>query len=153
MKIFKLERSQELPLTLDEAWHFFSNPQNLSLITPPNLGLNIKGQFKGEIYNGMMIEYTVKPIGGMVMDWVSEIKHVNKPYLFVDEQRTGPYKIWYHQHFFKQKGNKVEVIDVVYYALPLGLFAPIINHLIIKGKLNEIFSYRKKILDEKFPHR
>lgn len=152
MKIFKFERSQILPLSMDQAWQYFSNPLNLADITPPQLSLQIKGQYAGEIYNGMIINYTVKPLAGITMEWVSEIKHVNKPYLFVDEQRTGPYKFWYHQHFFKPKGKKVEIIDVVYYALPLGILANVLNHLIIKRKLNEIFEFRKEVLTQKFDH-
>jgi len=132
---------------------YFSNPQNLKEITPPKLSLQIKGQFEGEIFNGMMIEYTVKPLGGIVMQWVSEIKHVNKPFLFVDEQRTGPYKLWYHQHFFKPKGNKVEITDVFYYALPGWPLEQALNHFIIKGKLDAIFAYRKQVLDSKFNSR
>ena len=150
MKIFKLERSQILSISIDQAWEYFSNPLNLSEITPPQLSLHIKGDFEGEIYNGMIIEYNVKPVGGIIMQWVSEIKHVSKPFLFVDEQRKGPYKLWYHQHFFKPKGNKVEITDCVYYALPFGIFASALNHSFIKGKLDEIFTYRKKVLDEKF---
>ena len=140
-----------LPISLDEAWRFFSNPRNLSEITPPALGLRIKGSFEGEIYNGMIIQYTVMPFPGIAMDWVSEIKHVKERFLFVDEQRTGPYKMWYHQHFFKAKGTGVEITDIVHYALPGGPLAHLLNEFIIKGRLDAIFSYRKDILERKFP--
>ena len=150
MRIFKIERKQILPITIDQAWAYFSNPHNLSEITPPQLGLRIKSDVQGEIFNGMMIEYTVKPLGPMVMDWVSEIKHIHKPFIFVDEQSVGPYKIWYHQHLFKSQGKNVEVIDRVCYALPLGLFDGILNDLMVKNKLEEIFTYRKKVLQDRF---
>ena len=150
MKIFKLETAQVLPISFYEAWAFFSNPHNLSLITPPSLALRIKGSFEGEIQNGMIIEYTVMPFKGIVMDWVSEIKHVQKPYIFVDEQRTGPYKFWYHQHLFKAHPRGVEVIDKIYYALPGGLLAGVLNQCVIKGQLGSIFAHRRRVLEAKF---
>jgi len=150
MQIFKFERIQLLPITIEQAWAYFSNPNNLSELTPPELALHIKSLSCAEIYNGLMIEYTVKPLLGMEMPWVSEIKHVVRPFSFVDEQRVGPYKLWYHQHILKPKGDKLEVIDQIYYGLPGGPLAFLLNHFLIKRKLNEIFAFRKKVLAEKF---
>ena len=151
MKVFKLERSQILPISIEQAWEYFSNPLNLVEITPPNLSLRIKGNLDGRTTNGMLIEYTVKPLLGIEMDWVSEIKHVKAPYYFVDEQRLGPYKLWYHQHIFKALGNKkVEIVDVVHYSLPLGPLAMLLNKYIVQNKLSDIFNFRKQVLDQKF---
>jgi ligand-binding SRPBCC domain-containing protein len=30
--------------------------------------------------------------------WVAEMKYIREPFSFVDEQRVGPYKLWYHYH-------------------------------------------------------
>ena len=40
-----LERTQFLPITLEEAWTFFSTPRNLALITPPDMGFVIREPF------------------------------------------------------------------------------------------------------------
>ncbi len=151
MKVFRFERKQQLPISLEKAWSFFSDPLNLSQITPPALGLRMKGS-DGGMYNGKIIEYTVKPLLGIEMTWISEIKHVIEQSSFVDEQRAGPYKFWYHMHLFRAIGrDNVEIIDVVHYALPLGPFAQILDDVIVKRKLDEIFNYRKKVLQDKFP--
>jgi len=151
MKVFKFERTQVLPISIEKAWEFFSNPLNLAEITPPSLSLRIKGNFNGRTTNGMIIEYTVSPLLGIKMDWVSEIKHVQEPFFFVDEQRAGPYKFWYHQHYFKAIGKDlVEVVDVVHYALPLGILAPLLNKYIVHDKLVGIFNFRKYVLEQKF---
>ena len=85
------------------------------------------------------------------MAWVSEIKHVQAPNYFVDEQRSGPYQFWYHQHIFKALAKgQVEIIDVVHYALPLGPLSTLLNKYIVQGKLSEIFNFRKNILEQKF---
>ena len=41
MKIFRLEKSINLPITIEECWQFFSSPKNLKLITPAYMGFNI----------------------------------------------------------------------------------------------------------------
>lgn len=151
MKVFKLERSQVLPIGIEEAWQFFSDPKNLAEITPPSLGLCIKGKLDGMTTEGMLIEYTVRPVAGIAMDWVSEIKYVRAPHYFVDEQRVGPYKFWYHEHVFKALSPKeTEIIDVVHYALPLGVLAGVLNSCVVEDKLRAIFNFRKYVLDKKF---
>ncbi len=151
MKIFKFERTQILPISLEKAWVFFSNPLNLPQITPPSLGLCMKDSTDAAMYNGRIIEYSVKPLLGIQMTWVSEIKHLVEQRSFVDEQRSGPYKFWYHLHLFRPIGReKVEIIDVVHYALPLGILVQLFGGPIVSRKLEEIFNYRKEALEKKF---
>ena len=42
MKIYTLHTKQNLPITLQEAWDFLSNPKNLKTITPEYMGFIIK---------------------------------------------------------------------------------------------------------------
>lgn len=150
MKIYKLEYKQILPISIDQAWEFFSSPKNLSEITPAKLDMCIKECDSDDIYSGMILHYTVKPILNMRMNWLSEIKHVQKPFMFVDDQKIGPYKLWYHIHRFRRVGQGVEVHDVIYYALPGGILSGLLNGLIVSRKLKHIFDHRTKILDHKF---
>ena len=150
MKLYKLEQKQFLLLGIDQTWEFFSNPANLEKITPKNMNFNILTELPEEIYQGLLIEYTVTPIANISVKWVTEITAVDKPNFFIDEQRFGPYKFWYHQHFFKQVENGVEMTDIVNYALPFGLFGNLAYSLFVKKKLNSIFSYRKNFLKDYF---
>lgn len=144
---FILKQQQIIPVSIQKAWDYFSNPNNLAEITPPELSLCIKTRSDGTIYNGMIIEYDVRPIFNISMKWLTEIKHVTPPYFFVDEQRSGPYTLWYHQHFFKETQNGTEINDVVQYRLPYYslLFAPLVQR-----RLERIFGYRKDFLQRKF---
>ena len=47
-KVYSLKTFQKIPITLDEAWDFFSIPKNLSKITPDNMGFNIISKYHGE---------------------------------------------------------------------------------------------------------
>ena len=61
MKLHVLERRLEIPVTLKEAWDFFSNPANLTYITPPRLGFRMTSKAPGRIYTGLILTYTVSP--------------------------------------------------------------------------------------------
>lgn len=148
--MYQLKRIQKLPISVAEAWDFFSSPKNLATITPDELGFQIKSDLPEKMYPGMFIQYTVKPLLGIPMTWVTEITQVDEPHFFIDEQRVGPYAIWHHQHFFKAIPGGVEMMDIVDYRLPLAPFGNFMQPLIIKGKLKQIFDYRNEKMIELF---
>ena len=149
-KVHRLISIQNLPLSLEETWKFFSNPHNLLTITPAFLNLKVTNEmFGNEAYAGQIITYLVKPIAGIGVSWVTEITHVEKEKMFVDEQRKGPYKLWHHQHHFKTIEEGTEMRDIVHYRLPFGV-AGEIAHPIVKKKLLEIFQFSFKKTNELF---
>jgi len=150
MKLYRLHRTQKLPLSLNEAWDFFSNPRNLAIITPPSLGFKVTSEVPPRMYQGMIVTYTVTPLLNYPVRWVTEITHVDEGRMFVDEQRFGPYRFWHHQHLFEETEGGVEVTDLIHYALPLGPLGRIAHSLIVKRQLDEIFEFRRKYLKEKF---
>jgi ligand-binding SRPBCC domain-containing protein len=102
------------------------------------------------MYAGQIIEYYVKPILGIKLHWVTEITHVQDHAFFVDEQRFGPYSFWHHKHFLKEVSQGVEMNDLVHYKVPLGVLGNIVNRLLIRQQLKEVFDYRYKKIDELF---
>ena len=129
MKIFRLEKSIKLPITIEECWEFFSSPKNLKIITPDYMGFSIIDGEKTKMYSGQIIKYNVTPIFGINMKWVTEISHVKEYKFFVDEQRFGPYKFWHHKHFIKAIKGGVEMTDIVHYKLPMGFLGKIAHKI------------------------
>lgn len=150
MKIYSLHKIQTLPISLDEAWDFFSNPKNLNEITPPSMKFITLSGDERKMFPGQIIEYTVTPFMGIKMKWVTEITHVIPKDYFVDEQRFGPYALWHHKHFFKEVTGGVEIEDIVHYKLPMGILGQMVQPFIVRPKLEEIFEYRKERLIELF---
>lgn len=138
----KIEREQFLPISKEEAWNFFSSPKNLAKITPTSLGFKVHGEVPDAMYPGLFIEYTVSPLLGIPMKWVTEITHVSEGEYFVDEQRVGPYAIWHHEHFFKAVEGGVLMRDVVHYKVPFGLLGVLVHPIIVRPKLEQIFLFR-----------
>ena len=150
-KIHHLKSIQKLPVSVEEAWSFFSDPNKLIAITPPFLNLKITNEISGdEVYAGQVITYTVKPLLGLPMSWVTEITQVERLKLFVDEQRKGPYRLWRHQHHFKAIEGGVEMTDLIHYSLPVGILGNLAHALTVKNRLKEIFTYRYFKVNEIF---
>lgn len=147
MKIYELHKKQNLPISLDEAWDFLSDPKNLKTITPDHMGFDITSSDMRPMYQGQIIEYKVSPFPGIKSKWVTEITHVVPKKHFVDEQRFGPYALWHHKHFLKEIDGGVEMEDLIHYKLPMGVFGRVAAPL-VKKKLQEIFEYRKEKLLE-----
>ena len=148
--MYQLKRKQIVKTDLKTCWDFFSSPQNLKKITPEYMGFNIKYELPEKMYEGLMIEYTVKPVLGIPMTWVTEIKTVKDNLFFVDKQRKGPYKIWHHEHHFKEVDGGIEMTDIVSYEIPLGIIGRLAHSLFVRKKLESIFNYRIQMVDEIF---
>ena len=129
--------------------NFFSRPQNLAAITPENLSFKMISNHHGEVmYQGQIIEYIVKPVMHIPVRWLTEITTMKKHEYFIDEQRSGPYALWHHQHHFKEIKNGIEMTDIVHYKIPFGWFGDLAQTLFVHKKLRNIFSFRyQKIIE------
>ena len=130
MKIYRFKKSQLLPITINEAWDFLSDPNNLKKITPDYMGFNILEKEDTKMYAGQIIQYIVTPILGIPTKWVTEITHVKDKSYFVDEQRFGPYSLWHHKHFIKEVDGGIEMLDIIDYKIPLGFIGRLANPIL-----------------------
>ncbi len=148
--MYQLRREQLVKTDLTTCWDFFSSPKNLQKITPEYMGFDIKTPLPEKMYEGLMIAYTVRPLLNIPLEWITEIKYVHDKKFFVDEQRKGPYKMWHHEHHFQEVDEGVLMTDIVSYSLPLGFLGKIAHPIVVKNKLEEIFDYRVKKVEELF---
>lgn len=150
MKIYTKRSLQNLPISLQEAWDFLSDPKNLKTITPEYMGFIIESGADRPMFPGQIIQYIVTPIMGIKTKWVTEITHVQEQNYFVDEQRFGPYALWHHKHFIRAIPGGVEMEDIIDYKVPMGILGQLVHPFLVKPKLDEIFDYRHKKLIELF---
>lgn len=153
MQPYTFECTQILPIGIEQAWAFFTDPGNLPLITPPGMDFKFLSKPQSETYAGMIFCYTLRPLFGIKVNWTTEITHLNKPNIFVDEQRFGPYRFWHHQHIFKEVEGGVEMRDLVHYLLPHIQFAGAVNSFIVAPRLKRIFEFRRNALQQIFSAR
>lgn len=151
MGVYQFYREQKLKVTLPEIWDFISSPANLKEITPPFMGFDIQSDhLPDKMYAGMMIQYKVKPLLNIPMTWLTEITQVREGEYFVDEQRVGPYALWHHQHILEEIPGGVLMKDLITYRLPLGFLGSLVNKPLVRKKLEQIFDYRRKVLEQKY---
>lgn len=150
MKIYTLHKKQELPISIEEAWEFLSNPENLKIITPDYMSFDMISKDKKPLYAGQVLQYIVTPLLGIKTKWVSEITHVEHQKYFVDVQLFGPYSLWHHKHFINKIEGGVEMEDIIDYKVPFGILGQLAHPFLVKPKLEEIFNYRQQKLTELF---
>ncbi len=151
MGIHLINAVQRIPASLSTVWDFFSSPSNLQTITPGDMKFNVISKYHRErIYAGQIIEYTIRPVLGIPVYWMTEIIHVKDREFFADEQRKGPYRLWHHQHHFKEIPGGVEMTDIVHYQSPGWILEPVIDSLIVRPKLDKIFRFRYEVIEQQF---
>ena len=104
-----------------------------------------------EMYEGMLINYKVSPMLGLKLSWLTEITKIEPQKYFIDEQRVGPYKIWHHEHHFKEiNKNMTEMTDILTYNVGKGIVGTIAAALFVENKIQQIFDYRAEVIKKIF---
>lgn len=148
----ELHREILIDAPCETLWNFIATPNNLNLLTPPDLDFRIISELPDRMYNGLTIQYRIHiPFFG-THRWLTEIKHIREGVSFVDEQRLGPYRLWYHYHQIESLSYyKTKMTDHVTYALPFGPLGKMVHSLKVEQMLRDIFEYRRGKLQELFP--
>ena len=149
MKIYTLKFKQKINRKIDEVYPFFSNPENLSYITPSRLNFRILTPLPIKMQKGQIIDYTITILGKKIR-WRTIISEYEPSKYFIDQQLKGPYSKWDHTHIFKECKNGTMMIDKVTYSIPLGIIGQLAHSIWGKAELNRIFNYRYDIIEKIF---
>lgn len=152
--IHQLIRTQHIPASLEQVWEFFATPKNLEKMTPDDLKFEITHLNADSMFQGQMIGYKIQLAPIVNLTWLTEITHIKDDSdtlrYFVDEQRTGPYKIWHHLHQFEAVDGGVLMTDEVTYLMPFGPLGEIAHALKVKSQLEGIFTQRAEFTEKWF---
>ena len=144
MRVRNFQSQLWLPQSREKVFAFFSDAQNLDLITPPWLHFRTLTRGSGEMRPGMLMDHRLR-LHGFPLRWRSKITDWDPPARFVDEQVRGPYRLWIHEHRFEERNKGTLVRDHVCYAV---LFDFLIHRFFIRPDIERIFGYREKKLRE-----
>ena len=146
MRVRNFESQLWLRQSRDNVFAFFSDAQNLDLITPPWLHFRTTTPGSSEMRLDTIIDHRLR-VHGVPLRWRSEITLWDPPARFVDEQVRGPYRLWIHEHRFEEQNGGTLVHDHVRYAV---LFDVLLHRLLIRPDIERIFAYGEKKLREIF---
>lgn len=121
----------------------------LPALSPPDANVKIEHADIPQQVGSRIIINAKGPIGRI--RWVAKIVEVVEPHTvvfgeearFVDEQESGPFKSWRHEHEFERIDDKTtRMVDRVTYRAPLGPLGWIADWLIIRRQLRKMFAHR-----------
>jgi ligand-binding SRPBCC domain-containing protein len=136
--------SIRIPLPIEEVFHFFGDAANLERITPPELHFRIVTPQPISMAEGTLIDYRLRLFGAPML-WKTRISLWEPPHRFVDEQLSGPYKIWVHTHRFSSAIGSTLMEDEVVYELPFRPLGEVVYPL-VRLELNRIFGFRQRTI-------
>lgn len=137
-----------LDAPLAEVFPFFARAANLGALTPAWMGFRIRGGAPESIEVGAILDYRIA-LGPVPMDWRTEITVWEPGRRFVDVQRRGPYRLWWHEHTFQDHHGQTHVMDRVLIRLPFGPLGVLARPLVV-GTLHRIFHYRAHAMAQRF---
>ena len=120
-------------------------------MTPDDIGFKITHCLGERMYEGQIITYKLMIFPKVWVPWVTEITNVEMGRSFIDNQISGPYKLWHHLHTFEPHEDGVLMTDLVHYSIGFSLLGEIPHALFVREKLQQIFQYRKEVLRTIFP--
>lgn len=135
---------------MKKVWEFFSDPGNLALLMPEDMGFRALDAVPSEMYQGLILRYSVTPLAGVRLPWASRIEVIKPGEYFIDTQSEGPFKFWHHEHRFEPAASGTLIKDILHYRLPLEPVSKLFHHSIVRKKLDNIFRVRKERMTELF---
>lgn len=148
MREHVLRREQLLEVPTEQTFDFFADASNLEAITPPWLKFRITTPRPIEMQVGTLIRYRLA-LHGVPVSWLTRIQEWDPPRGFVDQQISGPYRLWHHTHSFEAVGpDRTRMVDVVRYGQRFGPFGAAAQVLLVRRDLDRIFDFRRDRIGE-----
>ena len=130
-----------VPVSLEQAFAFFSDAVNLEQMTPPWVNFQIRTPLPIAMREGTLIDYQID-LYGVPLPWRTRIDVWEPGVRFVDRQLIGPYLWWRHEHAFEAAGHGTRVTDHVEY-VPRAAW---LSGSLVKRDVERIFAFRQLAL-------
>lgn len=85
---------------------------------------------------------------GIPFRMTSKITAFDAPARFVDEQTSGPFASWWHEHRFETVDGHTQMTDVVRYSSPAGLLGRLVDRTVLEHYLLRLLQQRNAWLKE-----
>jgi ligand-binding SRPBCC domain-containing protein len=145
-----LEFESTIAAPLEKVWAFHQDVQrSLPALSPPGDDVQIESADLPVTMGSRIVILAKGPLGRI--RWVARIIDSQPPHAvvfgeearFVDEQESGPFKLWRHEHEFERiDGKTTRLLDRITYRVPLGPIGWIGDWLIVRRRLRAMFKHR-----------
>src|SRR5687768_7961201 len=98
-----------MPVSVEALWAWHTRPGALERLMPPWDRVRVVGR-SGGIADGSTVTLSV-PVGPVRLRWVSEHRNVRPPHGFADQQVSGPFAHWVHEHGMRADGPAASFLE------------------------------------------
>lgn len=148
-----------LPASIADVWAFHEDVQRaLPALSPPEARVAIQSA-ELPVRPGSRIVIIARGPLGVRLRWVARIIEHSPPghtagaerAAFVDEQESGPFAAWRHEHLFEAVSpNETRLTDRVSYRVPLGPLGRLADALFVRRQIVAMFRHRHEALRRSF---
>ena len=147
VKVRVIKRTSRVPLSLAQAFQFFSNPHSVVMLTPSVMQFRLVGNASETIKPGTVLDYRFR-FYRIPLRWRVRIDSVEAPNSFEDAQEKGPFGHWRHTQMFLAQGETTtEIRDRFEFGLPFGRVGEFVYRMFVKTMLRQMFDYRADKID------
>lgn len=126
---------------IEEVWKFHEAPDALFQLTPPAQDIRVLTHIGG-IGVGARLVISVRLLGPFRTTWHALHIACTPPTLFIDEQESGPFSYWHHEHRFASVDGGTTLTDAISFRLPGGSLINWLAAPIVRLQLSSLFRYR-----------
>lgn len=149
-----LEFTTTLAAPLARLWEFHQDVKgSLPALSPPGKPVKIESADLPPVVGARIVILAKGPLG-MRIRWVARIVEYAPPHAvgfgeearFVDEQESGPFAYWRHEHEFERVDDKTtRLLDRVTYRVPLGPIGWLADWVFVRWSIISMFKHRHAI--------
>ena len=104
-------------------------------------GRAIAGVSSGVMRRGDAVTWRARHFG-VPFTMTSVISEYDAPHRFVDEQESGPFRRWWHEHRFEPVAGGTLMTDVVEFEAPAGAVGRLVNVLVLTRYMTKLLERR-----------
>jgi ligand-binding SRPBCC domain-containing protein len=131
----------------ERVFAFHELPDALERLTPSWAGSRVVEHVPSlHVGSRAVVEIRVAPL----FWYRAELTHTvyDPPRIFVDEQATGPFRFWRHEHRVTLVAGGARLSDIVEYEPPFGAVGRVLAPILIHRRLRRLFAYRHRVTRE-----
>lgn len=162
------ETEHWVPAPIERVCRFFSDPHNLTVISPPSSGARLKSlhlvppplafvdgaELLAVAGSRIVLSFRLLPYLPLRGSWTADIVDYQWLDHFRDVQVKGPFKKFEHTHTFiarQRNGTAGTVVrDHVEYDVGFGPAGALANALLVRRMLNQMFAFRQAATEKAF---
>ncbi|BAZ06855.1 SRPBCC family protein [Calothrix sp. NIES-3974] len=141
--MLQFKYSSLIDAPVEVVWKFHERPDVLKILTPPWQPVQVIRR-EGGLNVGAITEFRLF-LGALPLTWVAKHTEWEEYRRFVDEQVSGPFEYWRHEHIFQSEGNKTRLTDAISFKMPGGDAVEFFSGWLINLQLEAMFRYRHNV--------